>query len=98
MLFKQFKTKPVLEVGFLKERIGKITHYFDKIGVAVVELEAQLVEGERISIEKDGQGFEQNASSMQVDKKPVKKAEKGQAIGMRVEQAVKPGFEVYKIK
>ena len=82
----------------MKERIGKITHYFDKLGVAVLELEGNLSEGETIMLEKEGIGFSQTVMSMQLDKKPVKKALKGQAIGLRVEAPVKPGFEAYKIK
>lgn len=81
----------------MKELVGKITHYYDKIQVAVVELSGKLKEGDTISIEKAGEAFEQKAASMQIEHKPVKEAGKGQAIGMRVMQAVKPGFEVYKI-
>jgi translation initiation factor IF-2 len=80
-----------------KELVGRITHYYDKIQVAVIELSGRLKEGDSISIEKDGQAFEQKAESMQIDRKPVKEAKKGEAIGMKVMQAVKQGFEVYKI-
>ena len=82
---------------FLKERVGKITHYFDRIGVAVIELEATLSEGEMLSIEREGNAFEQKAASMQVDRKPVKSAGKGEAIGMKVLQAARPGAEVYRV-
>ena len=80
-----------------KELVGRITHYYDKIQVAVIELSGRLKEGDSISIEKDGQAFEQKAESMQIDRKPVKEAKKGEAIGMKVMQAVKQGFKVYKI-
>lgn len=82
---------------FLKERVGKIMHYFDRIGVAVIELEGNLSEGDSLSIEKDGNAFEQKAASMQIDRKPVKSAGKGEAIGMKVLQAARPGAEVYRI-
>jgi len=84
-------------VVFLKERVGKIMHYFDRIGVAVIELEGNLSEGDSLSIEKDGNAFEQKAASMQIDRKPVKSAGKGEAIGMKVLQAARPGAEVYRI-
>lgn len=63
----------------------------------MVELEGTLNEGDKLSVEKEGNAFEQTASSMQVDRKPVQSAGKGQAIGMKVLQAVKPGAEVFKI-
>ncbi|HIH21449.1 MAG TPA: hypothetical protein HA222_02165, partial [Candidatus Diapherotrites archaeon] len=75
-----------------KELVGKITHYFDKIQVAVIELSGKLKEGDSISIERGTEVFEQKATSMQIDKKPVKEAKNGQAIGMKVSQPVKPGF------
>jgi len=80
-----------------KELVGKITHYFDKIQVAVIELSGKLKEGDSISIERGTEVFEQKATSMQIDKKPVKEAKNGQAIGMKVSQPVKPGFQVYKV-
>lgn len=80
-----------------KVLVGKITHYFDKIGVAVVEVEETLKEGDKIVIEGPESSFEQTASSMQIEKKPIKEAKKGDAIGMKVEQPVKKGFQVFKV-
>jgi len=42
-----------------KELVGKVTHYYDKIGVAVVELSSKLKVGDNISIEGPGVSFEQ---------------------------------------
>jgi len=81
----------------MKELIGKITHYYGNIQVAVVELSGKLKVGDTVSIEKDGQGFEQQVASMQIEHKQVKEAKKGQAIGMKVMQEVKPGFQVFKV-
>jgi len=50
-----------------KTRVGKITHYYDKAGVAVLELSAALKEGDEIRIEKGEEGFEQTISSMQIE-------------------------------
>ena len=82
----------------LKERIGHITHYFDRIKVAVLELDDSLSTGETVLFEKDNQGFAQSIMSMQVDKKPIKTATKGMEVGVKVEAPVKPGFEVYRVK
>ena len=79
-----------------KKLVGKITHYFGKIGVAVVELTAELQQGDNICIESGDACFEQTVESMQVEHKNVAVAEKGTSVGMKVAQEVKPGAKVYK--
>ncbi|MDD5181656.1 MAG: translation elongation factor-like protein [Candidatus Nanoarchaeia archaeon] len=80
-----------------KTRVGKISHYFSKIGVAVVEVEAPLKVGDKISIEGGTTKFEQTVSSMQVDREAIKSAKKGDSVGMKVDSEVKPGDVVYKL-
>lgn len=81
----------------MKEKpIGKITHFYDKIGVAVVELNGTLKVGDTIKIKHHDTEFEQKVESMQVEHKPVKQAKKGEAIGMKVAQPVHEGAEVFK--
>lgn len=78
--------------------IGKITHYFSDIEVAVIDLASSLKEGDMVRIiggqETD---FEQEANSMQIDHKKVKLAKKGDAVGMKVDEKVHEGYKVYKI-
>lgn len=74
-----------------KKKIGKITHFFPKIGVAVVELEGSVKVGDTIEIEGHGKNFEQKLDSMQVNHQPVESAKKGDAIGLKVAQEVKEG-------
>lgn len=78
-------------------KIGKISHYYDKIGVAVVELDKNLSVGDSIKIMGHGNEFTQTVESMQLDHKAIQKAGKGQGVGMKVSQAVKEGAEVYKV-
>ncbi len=78
--------------------IGKITHYFDHIGVAVLELtKSGLKTGENIHIVGHGADFSQAVASMQVEHESVAKAKKGDAVGLKVDQPVKEGAEVYKV-
>ncbi len=77
--------------------VGKITHYFPKVGVAVVKLEDTLKLGERIKLKKGEKEFEQTVESMQVEHKNIKEARKGQEIGLKVKQKVKEDWEVYKL-
>ncbi|MBU1014944.1 translation elongation factor-like protein [Patescibacteria group bacterium] len=71
--------------------IGKVIHYYDKAGVAIVELKSELKLGERIKIERGEDVFEQEVSSMQKDYKSVESAEKGDSVGIKVDQKVKEG-------
>lgn len=78
-------------------KIGKITHYYDKIGVAVVELTNSLAVGDTIRISGHGNEFTQQVSSMQIEHENIQEAKKGQNIGLKVDQEVKDGDEVYKV-
>lgn len=80
-----------------KKLVGKVTHYFTKIGVAVVELTDELKIGDRISIEGATTNFQQVVNSMQIEHKDVKVAMAGQSIGLKVDQRAREGDLVYKI-
>jgi len=78
--------------------IGRITHYFSNIEVAVINLASSLKIGDSIRViggqETD---FEQEVSSMQIDHEEVKLAKKGDSVGMKVKEKVHEGYKVYKI-
>lgn len=78
--------------------IGRITHYFSNIEVAVVELTAPLKIGEKIRV-VGGQetDFEQEVSSMQIEHEEVKSGKKGDSVGMKIAEKVHEGYKVYKI-
>ena len=78
-------------------KVGTITHYYDKIGVGVIELTDTLSVGDTIRISGHGKEFTQPVSSMQVEHESIQTAKKGQAIGLKIEQEVKDGDEVFKV-
>lgn len=78
-------------------KVGKVTHYFDKIGVSVVELTGDLSVGDTIKISRKGSEFTMTVASMQIEHEQIKEAKKGNTIGLKVDQEVKEGDEVYKI-
>lgn len=82
----------------LGEEIGKLTHYFAKIGVAVVELVKSLNVGDTIRIKGATTDFKQLVDSMQIEHKPVKKAKKGEAVGLKVKGKVRGNETVYKVE
>ena len=77
-------------------KIGKVTHYFDKIGVAVVELTDSMATGDMIKISGHDKEFTMTVTSMQIEHEQIKEAKKGDTIGMKVDQPVQEGDEVYK--
>ena len=80
-----------------EKQIGKITHYFDHISVGVVELTSTLKLGEEIHIIGGERDFVQEVASMQVEHESIKKAKKGNSIGLKFDEKVKPGDKVYKV-
>jgi len=75
--------------------LGKITHYYDKIGVAIIELQGTLKVGETVKLKKGDEETEQTVNSIQIEKAAVDSANKGAIVGIKVDQPVKEGTEVY---
>lgn len=80
-----------------KQQIGKITHFFGKIGVAVIEMKGTLKVGDRILVQGHGSEFEQEVESMEIDKQKIDTAKKGQSIGIKLDTPAKPGDAVYRL-
>ena len=78
--------------------IGKITHYYDKIGVAIIELAGVLKVGDKIKIEGGKNEFDQTVEEMQVDHKPVDAAKAGDAVGIKVKEKIREGALVLKLE
>ena len=77
-------------------QVGKVTHYFAKIGVAVIEVaKGGIKVGDEIHIKGHSSDFKQRISSMQIEHEDVEMAEPGQSIGLKVEQPVRANDLVY---
>jgi putative protease len=80
-----------------KVPVGKVTHFFTHISVAVIELSDTLNAGDTISFEGASTNFQQKVDSMQIEKQTIPIAKKGQAIGIKTNDRVREGDAVYKI-
>jgi len=79
--------------------VGKITHYFTNIGVAVVEITSGgLKVGDKIHIKGATSDFEQGIESIQVEHENVEKAKKGQSVGLKADQQVREGDDVFLVE
>lgn len=76
--------------------IGKISHYFGNIGVAVIELSDSLKVGDTIRIVGGETDFNQVVESMEVEHQKVQEAKVGDSVGMKVSQKTREGYKVYK--
>ena len=78
--------------------LGKVTHYFGKIGVAAIEItQDSLVVGDTIRIKGHTSDFNQKVDSMQIDGQPVDEATVGQSVGIKVAEHAREHDTVYKV-
>ena len=80
-----------------KKMIGKISHFYPKISVAVVDLEDTLRVGDKILIERESGSLEQNVDSIQIEHENIREARKGQSIGLKVNERTREGAKVFKV-
>jgi translation elongation factor EF-1alpha len=79
------------------QEVGKISHFFSKIGVAIIDLTNSLSVGDRIRIIGSTTDFEQKVESMEIEHKMIQKGMRGDSIGLKVEKRVRANDIVYKI-
>jgi U32 family peptidase len=83
-----------------KVHLGKVVHFYSKIKVAEIKIEAKqtLRIKDKILIQGDKTGLvEQVVSSMEFENKQIRKAEQGETIAVSCDKAVKKGDTVYKV-
>lgn len=82
-----------------KVLVGKVMHYFGKIGVAALSLSGELKIGDKLSIERsDGTKLlEQTISSMQINKQEVSEAKAGDDVAIKLDGKVHEGNLVYRV-
>lgn len=78
-----------------KDLVGKVIHYYDKIGVAVIKLEKALKVGDSVKFVHGEDEFTQVLESMQLDHAQVESGKKGQEVAVKVDKETKSGTLVY---
>jgi len=80
------------------EEIGVVSHYFDKIGVAAIEItDGKLTVGDTIHIKGHTSDFSTTITSIQIEHETVETAKKGDAIGIKVAEKVREHDKVFKV-
>lgn len=78
-------------------QVGKVTHYFAKIRVAIIEVtDGSIKAGDEIHIKGSTSDFRQKVDSMQIEHENVEIAGQGQSIGVKVDEPVRANDLVYK--
>jgi translation elongation factor EF-1alpha len=83
----------------LKEKeIGEVSGYFSNVGVAAIKISGKLKIGERVHIKGHTTDFEQEVDSIQIERKDIAEAKKGDHVGIKVAEKVRPGDKVFLIE
>ena len=78
--------------------LGVVTHYFPHVQAAVVKIaQGDVRQGDSLSFRGHTTKFNQVATSMQIDHRPIQVAHKGDELGIRVKSRVRAGDKVYKV-
>ena len=81
----------------MEKYIGKVTHYFTRIGVAVLELEDGLAVGDTVHICGHTTDFVQQVESLEVEHRKLQAAGAGADVALMVEERVRSGDKIYKV-
>lgn len=83
-----------------KIKIGTVNRYYPKLNVAEIIMEQnELAENEAIAFTGKLTGFyKTNIKEIWVNEKPAKKAKKGDDVTVKIEERVRKGDQVFKIK
>ena len=78
------------------ELIGEVTHFYNRIGVAVVDLSGPIKIGDQVHFFGRSTDFRQQVQSMQIEHANIPKAEAGQSVGLKMAGHAKERDVVYK--
>lgn len=80
-----------------EKEIGKITHYFGKVKVAVLSLTETLKVGEKVHFKGKHTDFSQAVASLQLDHAAIPEGGPGQEVAMLVDTPVHEGDQIFKV-
>lgn len=81
----------------MEKRIGQVTHYYNRIGVAVLALSDELKVGDVVHIYGRSTDFTQRVSSMEIEHQKVEAVGPGADVALKVIERVRQGDVVYKV-
>lgn len=80
------------------ERIGRVTHYYSHLSVAIIDLDSGVLRvGDVVHIKGHTSDFRQRVESMEINHAHVNEARPGDSFGLRVSQHAREHDVVYKV-
>jgi putative protease len=81
----------------MEEAIGKVTHYFGHLAVAVMQLTGELHVGDEIHVKGHTSDFQQRIDSLEIDHQKVDQAGPGSEVAFKVKEKVRGGDQVFRL-
>jgi hypothetical protein len=81
----------------METKIGYVTHFYDRICVAVLSLTDKLAIGDQIRIKGHSTDFTQEIVSMEIEHQKVSTVGPGDEAALKVNQSAKKGDAIFKI-
>ncbi len=79
-------------------RVGTVTHFFDHLNVAVLQLSERIRVGETLHFLGHSTDFKQDIASLQIEHKSVNEGKPGEDVAIKVTQRVRPNDAVFRVE
>jgi translation initiation factor IF-2 len=79
------------------KQVGEVNHFYNRIGVAVIDLVDSLQVGDQVHFLGRSTDFHQEIASMQIEHESITEAGKGQEVAIKVERRVRNRDKVFRI-
>lgn len=86
-----------MESELVDVNVGIVTHYYNRISVAVLELTGDLELGDRVVILGKTTELTQIVTSMEIEHRKIQSASPGMDVALKVADRVRRGDIVYKV-
>ena len=80
-----------------EKEVGKVSDFFAHPVVAGIDMTGSIKVGDKIHIKGHTTDIELDIASMQINNKNVTEAKKGDSVGIKVPERVRPGDTVYRV-
>lgn len=96
---RDWTTAPGNQATLTKRYIGRVVNYYRRVGAAEIELHQHaLAIGDRVLLRGPTTGVVwQTVQSLQIDRTPVERAERGARVALKLDMPVRPGDEVFRV-
>lgn len=95
---KRSAKKAVRKSAKAPKPIGKVTHFYSEISVAIIKFNKKVPTGIALYFKGATTDFKDTAKSIQYDHKPIAAAPKGKQVGIKVKKRVREGDSVYAVE